>query len=97
MKPIKLLSTYEEVYSTYPLLCFITLGNCFAQQPKRDSIVFVSVNDIHAALDQFPRFAYMVDSLRSIYPSLFLVGAGDYNSGNPINDYYNPKVIPQLP
>lgn len=77
-------------------LCFISLGNCFAQQPKRDSIVFVSVNDIHAALDQFPRFAYMVDSLRSIYPSLFLVGAGDYNSGNPINDYYNPKGYPTI-
>lgn len=68
----------------------------FAQTPKRDSLFFVSVNDIHAALDQFPRFSYMVDSLRQLHPSLFLVGAGDYNSGNPINDYYSPAGYPTI-
>lgn len=78
------------------LILPLFIGKGLAKETKRDSVVFVSVNDIHAAIEQFPRFAYMVDSLRSIYPSLMVVGGGDYNSGNPINDYYKPAGYPTI-
>lgn len=65
-----------------------------AKPTSRDSVVLLGINDIHAALEQFPRFSFMVDSLRGLYPDLRLVGAGDYNSGNPLNDAYNPAGYP---
>lgn len=49
---------------------------------------------MHAALDNFPRFAFMVDSLRAIYPDLLLVSAGDNQTGNPANDQYPEKGMP---
>ncbi|MGN0237768.1 MAG: bifunctional metallophosphatase/5'-nucleotidase [Lepagella sp.] len=46
----------------------------------------LSVNDMHAAIDKFPRFAAVADSLRALYPDLLVVSAGDNRTGNPIND-----------
>jgi 2',3'-cyclic-nucleotide 2'-phosphodiesterase (5'-nucleotidase family) len=48
---------------------------------------------MHAAVDNFPRFAFMVDSLRGLYPDLLLVSAGDNQTGNPVNDQY-PILTP---
>ena len=67
----------------------------FAQE-KPTTITFLSVNDMHATLDRFPRFAYMVDSLRGLYPDLVLVSAGDNQTGNPINDQFSPKGYPMV-
>ena len=57
-------------------------------------VVILSVNDIHSAVDQFPKFAAMVDSLRAVYPNLLLFSAGDNRTGNPVNDQYNPVNYP---
>ncbi len=65
-------------------------------QAKKDTVVFLSINDPHAALKQFPRFGFMVDSLRQIYPDLLLVCGGDIQTGNPINDNYEPKGYPMI-
>ena len=35
-------------------------------------LVILSVNDMHANIDLFPKFATMVDSLRAIYPDMLL-------------------------
>ena len=59
-------------------------------------IAILSVNDMHASIDQFPRFAAMVDSLRAIYPDLLLFSAGDNRTGNPVNDQYNPVNYPMI-
>lgn len=59
-------------------------------------IVILSVNDMHASLDQFPKFAAMVDSLRAIYPDLLLFSAGDNRTGNPVNDQYEPVNYPMI-
>ena len=48
-------------------------------------IAILSVNDMHASIDQFPKFATMVDSLRGIYPDMLLFSAGDNRTGNPVN------------
>lgn len=54
----------------------------------------LSVNDMHASIDQFPKFASMVDSLRAIYPDLLVFSAGDNRTGNPVNDQYDPVNYP---
>lgn len=62
--------------------------------PKARTIEILAVNDMHAALDNFPRFAFMTDSLRAIYPHLLLVSGGDNQTGNPANDQYPEKGMP---
>ena len=59
-------------------------------------IVILSVNDMHASIDQFPKFAAMVDSLRAIYPDMLLYSAGDNRTGNPVNDQFNPTNYPMI-
>ena len=59
-------------------------------------IVILSVNDMHSSIDQFPKFATMVDSLRAIYPDLLLFSAGDNRTGNPVNDQYDPVNYPMI-
>lgn len=59
-------------------------------------VVIFAVNDMHAAIDNFPKLAWIVDSLRTIYPDLLLVAAGDNQTGNPINDQYPEKGFPVI-
>ena len=59
-------------------------------------IVILSVNDMHASIDQFPKFAAMVDSLQAIYPDMLLYSAGDNRTGNPVNDQYSPTNYPMI-
>ena len=54
------------------------------------------MNDIHATLDNFPKLAYIVDSLRLLYPDMLLVAAGDNQTGNPVNDQYPEKGLPVI-
>ena len=51
---------------------------------------------MHAAIDNFPRFAFMADSLRAIYPHLLVVSGGDNQTGNPANDQYPLKGMPMI-
>lgn len=68
--------------------------NTSEQYPKQ-AVIF-SVNDIHAQLDNFPKLAYIVDSLQAIYPDMLLVAAGDNQTGNPVNDQYSEKGLPVI-
>src|SRR5665647_1591969 len=38
-----------------------------ALPPERQAVIF-AVNDMHATIDNFPKLAYIVDSLKTIYP-----------------------------
>ena len=60
---------------------------------KRD-IHILAVNDMHAQIEVFPQLAALVDSLRTIDPSLLIFSAGDNRTGNPINDKY---ILPAYP
>jgi len=62
---------------------------------ERHAVIF-SVNDMHAAIDNFPKLAFIVDSLKAIYPDFLLVAAGDNQTGNPINDQYPEKGWPMI-
>ena len=59
-------------------------------------IAILSVNDMHASIDQFPKFATMVDSLRGVCPDMLLFSAGDNRTGNPVNDQYDPVNYPMI-
>ena len=88
----------------YPLLllsliglaagCGVTRKSTPAQ--KERTVHILAVNDMHATVENFPRLAYMADSLRSVYPDLILVSAGDNQTGDPINDQYAPKGYPMI-
>ncbi len=65
-----------------------------AEPLKTRTVEILAVNDMHAAIDNFPRFAFMTDSLRAIYPNLLLVSGGDNQTGNPANDQYPEKGMP---
>ncbi len=59
-------------------------------------LMILTVNDMHAAIDNFPKFAYLVDSLRGEYPDMLLVAGGDNQTGNPVNDQYPEKGLPMI-
>lgn len=62
---------------------------------ERQAVIF-AVNDMHATIDNFPKLAFIVDSLRVIYPDMLLVAAGDNQTGNPVNDQYPEKGFPMI-
>jgi 5'-nucleotidase / UDP-sugar diphosphatase len=65
------------------------------KEGERQAIIF-AVNDMHATIDNFPKLAYIVDSLRTIYPDMLLVSAGDNQTGNPVNDQCPEKGLPMI-
>lgn len=62
---------------------------------ERQAVIF-AVNDMHAAIDNFPKLALIADSLRTVYPDMLLIAAGDNQTGNPINDQYPEKGFPVI-
>lgn len=94
----------KRILFTFTILCLIAFYGCETssnhfEKPTPTGEVEVnilSVNDIHADIDQFPKFAAMVDSLRVVYPDLLVFSAGDNRTGNPVNDQYNPVNYPVI-
>ena len=66
----------------------------WAQDKKEVHIL--SANDMHAAIDQFPRLGYVADSLRALYPDLLILSGGDNRSGDPINDMFDIPAYPMV-
>lgn len=79
------------------IFSFLTLllisFNAFSQKDTTE-IVIVHLNDMHSKIDNFPKLAYKIDSLRSVHKNLFLFSAGDNFTGNPVVDKYDPKGKP---
>ncbi len=96
---MKTISTTQKIIFGILLLSSSYLISCgtsrqLTEQPSAKTVEILAVNDMHAALDNFPRLAFMVDSLKNIYPDLLLVSAGDNQTGNPVNDQYPQKGMP---
>jgi 5'-nucleotidase / UDP-sugar diphosphatase len=75
--------------------CSSTKHSGTVMLPERQAVIF-AVNDMHATIDNFPKLAYIVDSLEAIYPGMLLIAAGDNQTGNPINDQYPEKGLPMI-
>lgn len=73
-------------------LLFVTL----ALNAQRRELHILSINDPHAAIEQFPRLGYVADSLRAIYPDLLILSAGDNRSGDPVNDMFEIPAYPMV-
>ena len=72
-------------------LCLITIA-----YGQKKEVHILSANDMHAAIDQFPKLAAVADSLRTLYPSLLIFSAGDNRTGNPYNDLYEIPAYPMV-
>ncbi len=63
---------------------------------EKKEIHIVSINDMHAKIENFPQFAAVIDSLRAIYPELLIFSAGDNRTGEPLNDLYEIPAYPMV-
>ena len=74
----------------------ILLSMVVRAQASNDTtrIVVLSVNDMHAKIDEFPRFKSLVDSIRTKHKDVLLLSAGDIFTGNPVVDQYPEKGYP---
>jgi 2',3'-cyclic-nucleotide 2'-phosphodiesterase (5'-nucleotidase family) len=57
-------------------------------------LIVLSVNDMHAKIDNFPKFKSLVDSIRSVHKHVLLLSAGDNFTGNPIVDQFPEPGFP---
>ena len=80
-----------------PLVLSVVFALAFfmmACQPKETKIYVASINDMHANINNFPKLAYIIDSLRAEHPDMLLFSAGDNRSGNPFNDRFGEPSRP---
>ncbi|MCF0206413.1 MAG: bifunctional metallophosphatase/5'-nucleotidase, partial [Bacteroidales bacterium] len=54
-------------------------------------VCIVTVNDQHGNIDNYPQFAAALDTLRTFYPNMLVISAGDNRTGHPVNDRY-PQI-----
>ena len=76
-------------------LALLFLTGC-EPQTKEQKVYIATINDMHANIDNFPKLAALIDSLRTVHPDLLLMSAGDNRSGNPINDRYAEPAKPMI-
>ena len=74
-------------------LALLITSTIFGQ--KRE-VHILAVNDMHAAIEQFPQLAAIADSLRALYPSMLILSAGDNRTGNPKNDMFRISSYPMV-
>ena len=63
---------------------------------QKREVHILAVNDMHAAIEQFPQLAAIADSLRALYPSMLILSAGDNRTGNPKNDMFRISSYPMV-
>ena len=78
------------------IITFSLLFVALALNAQRRELHILSINDPHAAIEQFPRLGYVADSLRALYPDLLVLSAGDNRSGDPINDMFEIPAYPMM-
>lgn len=85
---------------TFGLLAVMLLATSCCKQnhgnQTEQTVVILSTNDIHAAIDNFPNLASVVEDYRSQYGSdnVLLVDAGDRWTGNPYVDWATSPFLP---
>ncbi len=60
------------------------------------TVIIISVNDMHAKIDNFPKFKALVDDIRQQNDEVLVVSAGDMFTGNPVVDQYPDKGYPMI-
>ena len=67
-----------------------------AARAERKEVHILSVNDMHAKIENMPQLAAIADSLRGLYPDLLIISAGDNRTGEPLNDLYEIPAYPMV-
>ncbi|MCF0203153.1 MAG: bifunctional metallophosphatase/5'-nucleotidase [Bacteroidaceae bacterium] len=78
------------------LSLFFGMAISTAAMAQDADIKILGINDMHAAVQNFPKFAHIVDSIRSLHPDVLLMAAGDNRTGNPINDMHETPNLPMV-
>lgn len=83
---------------SFAMLIVLISGNIQAacQAGDTTTVVVLSVNDMHAKIDNFPKFKALVDDLRKQYTHVLIFSAGDNFTGNPVVDQYPDKGFPMI-
>ncbi|MDD3742987.1 MAG: bifunctional UDP-sugar hydrolase/5'-nucleotidase [Lentimicrobiaceae bacterium] len=76
------------------LAAYWPYGALAYQPPDTLTLTIVSVNDMHARIDNFPGFISWLDSIRSRNEHVLVLSAGDNFTGNPVVDQYPDKGYP---
>ena len=74
----------------------LMLAMTMTASAERKELHILSSNDMHAAVECFPRVGFIADSLRALYPDLLILSAGDNRSGDPLNDMYEIPAYPMV-
>lgn len=74
----------------------LALSVTFCTYGQNREVHILATNDMHATIEAFPKLAAIADSLRSLYPSLLVLSAGDNRTGNPLNDMYEISSYPMV-
>ena len=78
------------------LLLLLTWTLTLSVFGERREVHILSVNDMHAKIEAFPKLAAIADSLRKLYPSLLVLSAGDNQTGNALSDMYRVPSYPMV-
>jgi len=78
------------------LSVMLAVAAMVASAQTKKEVHILSVNDVHAAMECFPRLGFVADSLRALYPELMVLSAGDNRSGDPLNDMYEIPAYPMV-
>ncbi len=81
---------------SFLLLCLFLFSQSLRAQEKPVEIVILHTNDMHSKIDNMAKLAYLADSLRKIHPHVFLLSAGDNQTGNPVVDMVPEKGYPMI-
>ena len=82
----------KKLLLTLSALCLLASA-AFAEKKE---VHIISVNDMHAKIQNMPQLAAIVDSLRAVYPDLLVISAGDNRTGEPLNDIYDIPAYPMV-
>ncbi len=78
------------------IFLFANLSQSTLANTADKTVIIINVNDIHSQIDNFGRLKSLADSLEKENPNVLIFAAGDYFSGNPIVDFYDPKGLPMI-
>lgn len=73
---------------------FLIFNTSLSANSDTTKVVILSVNDMHAKIDNFPRFKSLIDSIRQVHEHVLVFSAGDNFTGNPVVDQYPDKGYP---
>lgn len=80
----------------FVFVSLLTLVAMTMSAGEKKEVHILSGNDMHAAIECFPRLGFIADSLRALYPDLLVLSAGDNRSGDPLNDMFEIPAYPMV-